>query len=78
MQRVYNGMPDVGLHEAEWHAGRHGDDRDGRIELAILAGGQIAMRNSRDSGGPVLIYTHAEIEAFVAGAKDGDFDDLIS
>ncbi|HEY2443474.1 MAG TPA: DUF397 domain-containing protein [Streptosporangiaceae bacterium] len=78
MQRVYNGMPDVGLHEADWHAGRPGDGRDGRIELAILPGGQIAMRNSRDSGGPVLIYTNAEIEAFIAGAKDGDFDDLIS
>ena len=35
------------------------------------------MRNSRHPGGPALIYTHAEIEAFIAGAKDGDFDDLL-
>jgi hypothetical protein len=45
--------------------------------MAALPGGAIAMRNSRHPGGPVLIYTHAEIEAFLAGAKDGDFDDLI-
>ena len=29
------------------------------------------------SGGPALVYTRAEIAAFVAGAKDGEFDDLL-
>ncbi len=45
--------------------------------MAMLPGGSIAMRNASDPGGPALIYTHAEIEAFIAGAKDGDFDDLV-
>lgn len=35
------------------------------------------MRNSRHPDGPALVYTRAEIEAFINGAKDGDFDDLI-
>ncbi len=70
-------MPASGLHDADWQASRQGDPRAARVEMAALAGGAIAMRNSRDPGGPVLIYTYAEIEAFLAGAKDGDFDDLI-
>ena len=73
-----NGTPSSGLQDADWQASRHGDPQAARVELAMLPGGSIAMRNARDPGGPALIYTHAEIEAFIAGAKDGDFDDLIA
>ena len=73
-----NGIPASSLTEADWQASRHGDPQESRVELALLPGGDIAMRNSRQPGGPALIYSHAEIEAFIAGAKDGDFDDLIS
>jgi hypothetical protein len=49
------------------------------VELAILSDGrQIAIRNSRDPDGPVLIYTPAEIDAFIRGVRDGDFDNLLS
>jgi hypothetical protein len=44
------------------------------VELAALDGGAIAVRNSRDPEGPALIYTRAEIDAFVRGAAAGDFD----
>ncbi|KOT41884.1 regulator [Streptomyces rimosus subsp. rimosus] len=44
--------------------------------MAVLTDGGVAVRNSRDTGGPALIYTRDEIAAFVQGAKDGDFDDL--
>jgi len=47
--------------------------------MARLRGtGEIAVRNSRDPEGPALIYTPDEFEAFILGAKDGDFDDLIA
>ncbi len=46
------------------------------VEVAALAGGDIAMRNSREPDGPALVYTPAEIAAFLAGAKAGEFDDL--
>ncbi len=36
------------------------------------------MRNSRFPTGPVLLYTLAEITAFLAGAKDGEFDHLLA
>ena len=47
-------------------------------ELAELPDGAgIAVRNSRDPEGPALIYTFAEITAFIEGARDGDFDNFI-
>ena len=46
------------------------------IEVAALDSGAVAVRNSRDPQGPALVYTRAEIAAFIAGAKDGEFDDL--
>jgi hypothetical protein len=47
------------------------------VELAKLPGGDVAVRNSRDPSGPALVYTRAEMAAFLCGAKDGDFDNLI-
>jgi hypothetical protein len=35
------------------------------------------MADSKAPGGPVLSYSPAEWEEFVAGIKNGDFDDLI-
>jgi hypothetical protein len=40
-------------------------------------GSGVAIRNSRDPQGAALIYTSAEITAFILGAKDGDLDHLI-
>jgi hypothetical protein len=32
------------------------------------------MRDGHDPDGPVLVFDEAEWDAFVAGAKDGEFD----
>lgn len=34
----------------------------------------VAVRDSKDPAGPVLTFTPAEWTAFIAGAKDGEFD----
>jgi hypothetical protein len=34
----------------------------------------VAVRDSKDPSGPVLVFGRAEWAAFVAGAKDGEFD----
>lgn len=67
---------DIGL--VTWRKSRASNPKGDCVELARLAGGAIAVRNSRDPGGPALIYTPAEIAAFLRGAKDGEFDDLVS
>ena len=47
------------------------------VELAVLPAGGVAVRNSRGPHGAALIYTRAEIAAVLAGAKAGEFDDLV-
>jgi hypothetical protein len=44
------------------------------VEVAFLDGERIAVRDSKDPGGPVLSFTAAEWDAFVDGAKGGEFD----
>ena len=34
----------------------------------------IRVRDSKDKTGPVLSFTRAEWDAFLGGAKDGEFD----
>lgn len=60
-----------------WQKSRRSNPSGNCVELARLPEGGIALRNSRDPGGPVLVYTLDEVAAFIAGARDGDFDDLI-
>ena len=43
------------------------------VEVAFLADGGVAMRNSRDPEGSALIFTRAEWDAFLGGARDGEF-----
>ncbi|GAA2636425.1 DUF397 domain-containing protein [Streptomyces axinellae] len=50
-----------------------GSPEEERVEIAHLPGGGVAMRNSKDPD-TVLRYTAAEWEAFVLGARDGEFD----
>jgi hypothetical protein len=43
------------------------------VEVAFLAGGEVAVRSSRRPQGPVLIFTSTEWDAFLSGACDGEF-----
>jgi hypothetical protein len=74
MVMTYNGMPADELGDVRWTKSQHSNPNGACVELAALPSGEIAMRNSRFPVGPVLVYTQAEIAAFLAGAKDGEFD----
>jgi len=78
LEDIRNGMPATDLLGAIWRKSRRSNSQGDCVELAGLPGGMIAVRNSRHPGGPALIYTRAEIDAFISGARDGDFDDLAS
>lgn len=62
---------------AEWRKSQRSNPDGNCVELAVLSGEEIGMRNSRFANGPVLVWTPAEITAFIQGAKDGEFDDLM-
>jgi Domain of unknown function (DUF397) len=75
---IYSGMPATDLPPVRWQKSRWSNANGNCVEMAKLASDAgIAVRNSRDPNGPVLVYTMDEIVAFVLGAKDGDFDHLL-
>jgi hypothetical protein len=44
------------------------------VEVAHLPGGGVAVRDSKDRAKPPHVYTRPEWEAFLAGARNGEFD----
>ncbi len=62
------------LSRAAWQkSSRSGPSCDNCVEVAFVDQA-IAVRDSKNPTGPVLIFTADEWDAFVGGAKDGEFD----
>lgn len=60
------------LSQAVWRKSSH-SATNGCVEVAFLSG-RVAVRDSKDRHGPVLVFLPHEWEAFVAGARDGQFN----
>lgn len=74
---IDHAMQDPRLIDVTWRKSGRSNPSGNCVELAQLADGGVAVRNSRFPAGPALLYTPAEMTAFIQGAKDGDFDDLL-
>lgn len=77
MQHIDNGVRADSLTDVTWMKSRHSNPSGNCVEMALLPGGDVAVRNSRHPQGPALVYTEAEVRAFLAGVRDGDFDRVI-
>jgi hypothetical protein len=74
MSNIRNGMRATDLAGVAWVKSKRSGPTGGNcVEVAFLPGGDVALRNSRDTGGPALIFTAAEWRAFVGGVTDSDF-----
>lgn len=51
----------------------NGNGGNNCVEVAFLDQG-VAVRDSKDRTGPALTFTAAEWDAFIGGAKNGEFD----
>jgi transcriptional regulator with XRE-family HTH domain len=65
-------VPD--LSSEAWRKSSHSQSENDCVEAAFLRDGGVAIRHSKDPGGSVLRYTCREWEAFLKGAKGGEFD----
>jgi Domain of unknown function (DUF397) len=60
------------LSNARWRKSSHSGD-NGCVEVAFV-GDRVAVRDTKDRDGAVLLFDEQEWVAFLAGAKDGEFD----
>lgn len=67
----------VRTEQVRWHISTFSSDTGAAcVEAGPVADGdgRIAVRHSRHPGGPTIVYTRQEWDAFLAGVRDGQFD----
>jgi hypothetical protein len=56
-----------------WRKAQRSTANGACVEIASAAG-RVAIRDSKDPDGAILVYTQAEFSAFLDGARNGEFD----
>jgi hypothetical protein len=64
----------VDLAGAKWFKSSHSGGGKDCVEVAHLDEGAVGVRDSKNPTGPALVFSPSEWSAFIAGAKDGEFD----
>jgi hypothetical protein len=57
-----------------WYKSSFSGNANGCVEVRIMPGGEVTVRDSKDQAGPALVFTPIEWAAFLAGAQQGEFD----
>jgi hypothetical protein len=65
------------LSEMRWLRSR-ACSSDGCVEVAHLADGSVAIRDSKDVRKAAHVFDREEWSAFIAGVKNGEFDPAVS
>ncbi|MEV7965778.1 DUF397 domain-containing protein [Sphaerisporangium sp. NPDC088356] len=67
-------MSQPGLSHVVWRKSTLSGTNNNCVEVAILDGGAVAVRNSKRPQAGVTLFTPDEWKAFVGGVKQGEFD----
>jgi hypothetical protein len=67
-------MPETQDSNALWVKSSLSFSNGACVEVADLSDGKVGVRHTKDPSGPVLRFTPAEWQAFVGGARLGEFD----
>jgi hypothetical protein len=63
------------LSRAHWRKSSFSMGGGDCLEVAFLDSGEVGLRDAKNGDqGPVLVFTPSEWQAFLSGAKDGEFD----
>ncbi len=66
---------DLTQSDLTWHkSSRSTAEGANCVEVAVLPGGGRAVRDSKNPAGPMLAFMPGEWDAFLHGAKNGEFD----
>lgn len=79
MDPIINREPvglDAGLAHPHWRKSSRSLYTGACVEVAPVRGGQLAVRDSKDKSGPVLVFRSEMWQAFVSGVKNGQFGSL--
>ena len=66
---AYGGIWPLQLPGAEWQKSSYSNPSGNCVEMARLPAGQVAVRDSKRPGDPVLVFTWAEWSAFVTALR---------
>ena len=63
------------MEPVKWFKSTRSGNNGACVEVARLGDDSIGVRDTKAHGqGPILTFTRAEWDAFIGGAKDGEFD----
>ncbi|MDQ2707899.1 MAG: DUF397 domain-containing protein [Actinomycetota bacterium] len=67
---------DTSFRDVRWIKSSFSGDNGSCVELAALDEDRVGVRNSNRPQAGTVMFTRAELAAFLAGAKAGEFDHL--
>ena len=74
MERLKPAGPEGPGSDPRWTKSSLSFSNSNCVEVASLPGGEIGVRHSKHSEGPVLRFTPDEWHAFLGGVRNGEFD----
>jgi hypothetical protein len=62
------------LSRATWYKSKYSGENGGCVAVTLLDDGSVALQDTKNPDGPVLVFHDFEWDNFIADAKDGGFD----